>query len=238
MSQNTYQTYSFETPIDTMRSDFIRRKAMCAALAGRYSVLQEVGSACDAIVVQIDARRAELQGAEDALVRAKALEDAEKIDAVGAYATARAMMGAQDRSKLFAFLPEPPSSLGRMPSSRFSERLSQAISNLRKLPEEHPVRKEYLGKLEAEQGAFDAADRAEDEVREQVRGLRLGLLVYRSELARVRDAQLGAVQAATGDRSITAQFTIPWRRWNREGADDDGTAPATPPVSGTPGQNA
>jgi hypothetical protein len=130
-------------------------------------------------------------------VRAKAVEDAGKLDVVDVYTGLRGMMTVQQRDQLFAFLPDP-------------------------------LRRDYLSRLQTEVEEFRRADEAEDAVRLRVRSARLGLLVYKSELARARDAQLGTIQTILGDRAKAAAFTIPWRR---NAQDDDATEP---PDAGTP----
>jgi len=228
MSRNTYQSYTPDTPLDTMRADFIRRAAMCTALTGRYPALAEVAGQAAEIAGEIDAHAADLRAVEDDAVRAKALEDAEKIDVIDVYGTLRTMLGLQDRDHLFAFLPDPPSVLGRMPSRKFSERLTQALANLEQLPAESTLRGDFVPRLREEMAGFRRADEAEDDVRRRLRSTRLGMVVYKSELARARDAQLGVVQTATRDRAKTVLFTLPWRKSSAA------VEPAEPPAPVAP----
>jgi hypothetical protein len=77
---------------------------------------------------------------------------------------------------------------------------------------------------------FQRADQTEDSVRTQLRSARLGMNVYKSELARVRDAQLGTIQTITRDRAKTGMFTIPWRT---PAESEDESAPVETPVPGS-----
>jgi hypothetical protein len=228
MGKSSYQSYTPETPIEIFRSDFIHRQAICVALAASYPALTPVGAECGTIVAAIDARDADIQAVLDEAVRAKAVEDAGKLDVVDVYTELRGMMTVQQRDQLFAFLPDPPSALGRLGTKKFADRVALAVTNLQRLPESDPLRRDYLSRLQAEVEEFRRADEAEDAVRLRVRSARLGLLVYKSELARARDAQLGTIQTILGDRAKAAAFTIPWRRNAQE---DDATEP---PAGGTP----
>jgi len=237
MGKSSYQSYGPETPIEIFRSDSIHRQAMCVALAAGTPALAAVGAECGTIVAAIDARDADIQAVLDDAVRAKAVEDAGKLDVIDVYAELRGMMTIQQRDRLFAFLPDPPSTLGHLGTKKFADRVAMAVTNLQRLPESEPLRRDYLSRLQAEAEEFRRADEAEDAVRLRARSARLGLLVYKSELARVRDAQLGTIQTILGDRAKAAAFTIRWRRHEQ---DDDAAeptataAPATTPAPATP----
>src|SRR5262245_15002729 len=97
MAKNTYQTYTEETPIGTYRVDLIRRSAMCAALDQRYPDLAPVAEEANTLIAQIDARRAALQQAEDDQVRARALEDVEKLDVLEVYTELRRTMAVKSQ---------------------------------------------------------------------------------------------------------------------------------------------
>ena len=229
MARNTYQTYTEETSIEDYRADFIRRSAMCAALAAQHPDLGPVAAEADTVIGQIDARRADLQQAEDDQIRARALEDVQKLVALEVYAEARRTMAVKSRNVL-KVLPDAPSTLARLGVKTFGERLSQAIANLQKLPDSEPVKVAFLSNLQQEAAAFAAADAAEDATRNALQGDRVSLLLYKSELSQVREAQLGAIQTIFGDREKSAQFTLPWRKPSKGAAnDDDAPPPADPP---------
>ncbi|MDC3989282.1 hypothetical protein [Polyangium jinanense] len=211
MAKNTYQTYIQETPVDIYRADFLRRGAMCAALATRHPQLADVGAEANAIVLQIDARRTALQSAEDDQVRARAMEDIEKLDVVDVYTELRRTMSAKsyDVAKL---LPDAPSTLRRLGTSNFTDRANEAVSNLRVLPENDPIRVAFLGRLEKELAEFRSADKAEDLTRVALQSGRMALTLYKSELSQAREAQLGMIHSILKDREKTALFTLPWRK--------------------------
>ncbi len=231
MAKTTYQTYTSETPIDFFRKDFIRRGAMCQALVSRFSGLEPVANESVQIVATIDERGTEIRAVEDDLVRARALEDVEKMDVVDAYTALRLMMTAYDRDRVRDFLPDAPSSLKQLGPKNLSDRVKAQIENLRILPEDSPLRTEFLPPLEREVGELETADRAEDDVRARVSALGLGLTVYKSELAQTRESQIGTIQSVLSDRAKAAQFTLPWRRSKRRpktAVEDEGPAPTEP----------
>lgn len=212
MASNTYQTYTEETPIDTYREDFIRRGAMCGALAKRYPGLAPIGAEADAVVAQIDARRAALQKSEDDQIRARAIEDAEKLDVLDVYTELRRTMAVKTPDDVLTLLPEAPSALRRLGATTFAERAGAAVSNLETLPAEDPLRVAFLEKLKKELAEFSAADKNEDATRLALQSGKVALTLYKSELSQTREAELGAIQSILKDRDKTAMFTIPWRK--------------------------
>jgi hypothetical protein len=228
MAKTQYQTYSEETPIDTYREDFIRRGALCGALAKRYPALAAIGTEADDILAQIDSRRGALQRAEDDQIRARAIEDAEKIDVIDTYTELRGTMAGK-KYDVLTLLPDAPSTLGRLGAKNFGERADRAMANLKALPEGDAMKTTLLPKLERELAEFHEADVAEDTARANLKSGRMALLLYKTELSQAREAQLGAIQSILRDREKTVQFTIPWRKASRA-AEDAAPAPdQTPP---------
>jgi hypothetical protein len=210
VAKTSYQTYTSETPIDIYRKDFLRRNAMCVAMSSKVPALEPVAREAGEIIAAIDGRKTDLQQAEDDQVRAKALEDVERMDVVDAYSKMRLSLTIHAPDQVPRFLPDAPSSLKKIGPKKLTKRVQASIINLSVLPEDHPTRREYLPLLERELEEFTAADLAEDTVRTGLATINLGLSVYKSELSQVRDAQLGTIQSVLGDRSRAAQFTIPW----------------------------
>lgn len=232
MPTNTYQTYTAETPIHVFREDFLRRDAMCAAAAKKTPTFQPIADEAAATVAAIDQQRAAQQATEDALTRARALEDLAKIEAVDIYAQLRLTWSAQDKKLALTMLADPPSLMARYEPKEFTEKVALAFDGLGRLPEGDPVRAAFLGLATAEFEEFRAADLAEDEARRALAGAKLSMTVYKADLARRRNAQLGAIQQITGDRAKTAMFTVPWRKASRseataETTDAGTTAPST-----------
>lgn len=217
MAKTTYQNYAPETPSDIFRSCFIRRGAMCTALSKRYPALAAIGAEADAIVAQMDAKFTALQQAEDDQIRARAVEDAEKLDVVDVYTELRRTLFAK-KVDVQTLLPDAPSAIGRLNAKEFGERMSVAISNLKTLPDGDPQKATFLPLLEQESAEFDLADKAEDETRRNLQSGRTALLLYKAELSQVRMAQLGAIQNVLRDREKTALFTVPWRKTSKGGA--------------------
>ncbi|APR83091.1 Hypothetical protein A7982_08440 [Minicystis rosea] len=224
MAKTTYQTYTDETSIDTYRTDFIHRGAMCGALAKRYPDLASVGAEADAIVGQLDARRAALQQAEDDQIRARAVEDAEKLDVIDVYTELRRTLAV--KGDVTALLPDAPSTLGRLGAKSFGERADQAVANLNALPDGDPVKATLLPKLKLELDGFHEADLAEDAVRANLQSGRTALVLYKTELTQAREAQLGTIQNILRDREKTAQFTLPWRKATKATAEEPAPAPS------------
>ena len=221
MAKNNYQTYTEETPIHFYRADFVHRGALCNALSRRYPDLAEVATAANAIVVQIDARLADLRHAEDDQIRARALENAEKIDAVDVYTEMRRTMFAQNYD-VMTILPDPPSDLRRLSAERFADRAAAAITNMKALPEDDPIRVAFLPRLERELAEFDSADRTEDAKRAGIQSLELALTLYKSELAQAREVQLGTTLVVLKEREKVAMCTLPWRKTSRSSQNDEG----------------
>jgi hypothetical protein len=219
MGKTTYQTFTVETPIDTFRTDFIHRSAMCGAIATRYPAVADVGKEADAILSQIDTRRAELQAAEDDQTRARALENAAKIDVVDIYTELRRTMAVKNYD-VMTLLPDAPSTLNRLGAKTFGERSKQAVANLNVLPDDDIVKTTLLPKLQKELAEFNEADLAEDATRAAVRSERMALVLYKTELSQARETQMGAIQKALGDRERTVQFTVPWRKASRTTEDE------------------
>jgi hypothetical protein len=217
MAKTTYQNFTPETPSDIIRSCFIRRGAMCTALSKRYPALAVIGAEADAIVAQMDAKFTALQQAEDDQIRARAVEDAEKLDVVDVYTELRRTLFAK-KVDVQTLLPDAPSAIGRLNAKEFGERMSVAIANLKTLPDGDPQKATFLPLLEQESAEFDLADKAEDETRRNLQSGRTALLLYKAELSQVRMAQLGAIQNVLRDREKTALFTVPWRKTSKGGA--------------------
>ncbi|MCU0693900.1 MAG: hypothetical protein MUF54_21130 [Polyangiaceae bacterium] len=229
------QAYTPDTPIEAYRREYLHRHAMCQALVTKYADFGPIAAEAGAVVTAIDGRLADLQRAEDAHVRARALEVAAKLDVVEVYELVRAQFAVYHKGTLFAFLPASPSSLARAGVKAAEQRVSEAIANLRSLPEQDEVRKDFLPRLEQEQADLRAADLAEDDVRRAVRTVALGLTTYKSELAGLRDRQLGQVQVIMKDRAKTEMFTLPWRKRSTNEEPEpvepaDGPTPARPPT--------
>jgi hypothetical protein len=224
MGKTTYQTYTTETPISTYRDDFIHRASICGAIAKRYAALGDVGKDADAILAQIDSRLASLQQAEDDQTRARALEEAAKIDVVDVYTELRRTMAVKS-DNVTTLLPDAPSALGRLGVKTFSERANQAVANLKELDDADPVKTELLPKLEQELKEFTQADLAEDKTRGAQQSGRMALTLYKTELSQARERQLGAIQNVLGDRERTVKFTLPWRKASGKPEDDPPKAP-------------
>ncbi|MDC3957291.1 hypothetical protein [Polyangium jinanense] len=229
MANNTYQTYIEETPIDIYRHDFIRRGAMCGALAKRYPGLAAIGAEADAVVGQLDSRLSDLRKAEDEQIRARAIEDAEKLDVIDVYTELRRTMAVKNPKEVLTLLPEAPSVLRRATAATFAERAGAALSNLKALPEADPLRLAFVGKLEMELAEFNDADKKEDATRLALQSGKVALTLYKSELSQTREAELGAIQNILKDREKTVLFTIPWRKTRKsEAATETTEADATP----------
>lgn len=240
MGKTTYQTYTQDAPLDTFRSDFIHRDAMCQAFAKQFPGLAAIGQECAALVTAMDARAVELRAAQDAVTRARALEQAVKLAVVGVYAKARTVFGLEDKGAAALILPDSPSTLRKRNVVDFNIRVKSTIESLEDLPEDHPVRVAYLDPLKAEFAEFSAVDVAEDETRARLARIKVSLTLYRAELAQERDGQLGRVQGIIKDRVVTSAFTLPWRKRSKaaEEADvvetdeaDEPDEPETPPVA-------
>jgi hypothetical protein len=160
-----------------------------------------------------------LQDAEDDQIRARAVEDAEKIDVADVYTELRRTMFAKNYD-VAKILPDAPSILRRMNAERFADRANAAVANLKALPETDPLRVAFLASLEKELAEFNTADKAEDDKRAAVNSGNLGLTLYKSELAQAREAQLGAVLTALKDREKVAMCTLPWRKPSRKNNDE------------------
>lgn len=230
MANNTYQTFTEETPIDIYRSDALRRSALCGALASRYPALADVGAEAKNTVSQIDARRAALRSAEDDQICARAIEDAQKLDVLDMYTELRRTMSAKNYDVL-TLLPDAPSSLRRAGVATFTERANLAVANLKALPDGNPLKTGFLAPLEQELAEFQQADKAEDATRAALQSGRMALTLYKSELSQAREAELGKIQSILGDREKTALFTVPWRKPSRRpaGPAADGGEPEAPP---------
>lgn len=211
MAKGNYQTYTVETSFEHFRADFIHRGAMCNALAKRFPELAPIGADADATLAQIDTRRSELQGAEDDQIRARAIEDAEKFDVLEVYTELRRTLHAKKRD-VATLLPDAPSILGRLGTKNFGERANQAVANLKKLPDNDPVKATLLPALEKELAEFHAADTTEDTSRTNLVSARTALTLYKTELSQAREAQLGAVLNVLGDSLKMAMFALPWRK--------------------------
>lgn len=229
MAKGTYQTYTEETSIEDYRADFIHRGAICGALTKRHAALGSVGEEADTIVAQIDTRRAELQKAEDDQIRARAIEDASKLDVVELYTELRRTLFAK-KLDVTTLLPDSPSTLGRLGAKSFRARADQAVANLEKLPDTDPVKAALLPTLKQELTAFYAADEAEDATRASLQAGKVGLTLYKAELSQAREAQLGAVLKALGDAEKIPLFTLPWRKSSKAKPEE----PTPPPADPTP----
>ncbi|MBK9263804.1 MAG: hypothetical protein IPM54_28875 [Polyangiaceae bacterium] len=219
MAKNTYQSYTEKTPIYAFRADFVWRGAMCIALGTRHPALVGIGNEANAIVAQIDARLAALQAAEDDQLRARAIENAEKLDVVDVYTELRRTMSAKNYD-VAKILPDAPSILKRMRADSFAARADIAVANLEALPENDPIRVAFLANLKKELAEFHEADKAEDKTQAALRSGNVALTLCKSELAQAREAQLGAILTELKDREKSSAFTLPWRKYSR--AADDG----------------
>lgn len=231
MAKGTYQTYTNETSIGDYRADNIHRGAMCAALAKRFPALGPIGTEANGIVAQIDSRIGAMQQAEDDLIRARAIEDAEKLDVSDMYTEIRRTLFAKNYD-VSTLLPDAPSTLGRLGVKNFGARVDQAVANLKSLPDSDPMKTALLPVLETELAEFHAADVAEDKNRTSFSGAKVAMTLYKTELSQTREVQLGAILNVLGDSEKMAMFTLPWRKTAK--SKDDEPAPAPPAASSTP----
>ncbi len=193
---------------------------MCMALSPRHPELQAIGLEADAIIAQIDARLGALQKAEDDQVRARAIEDAEKLDVVDVYTELRRTMDAKSYDVL-TLLPDAPSSLRRLSTTSFTERANLAVASIKALPDGDDVKTIFLPRLEKELAEFATADKAEDMTRTTLKSGRVALTLYKSELSQAREAALGKITGILRDREKTALFTLPWRKNAKPGSDSE-----------------
>lgn len=228
MAKTSYQSYTADTPIRSYRADFMRRGAMCAALATRYPSLAAIATEAKTIAASIDARLAALQSAEDDELIANALEDAEKIDVVDVYTEMRRTMFAKNID-VMTILPDAPSSLARLGVDGFATRTEAAIAAIKALPAADPIRMEFLANLEKELSEFKTADQSEDATRDALKTIRLALTLYKSELAQTREVQMGTLLTILKDRQKVALFTLPWRKTSRPNDDEPPAEPAPAP---------
>jgi hypothetical protein len=236
MAKTNYQTYTSETPIDVFRKDFLRRASMCGALVKKHPALEPIAAECRENIASIDGRKSGLLSAEDELVVAKALEDVEKMDVIDVYSALRLTMTIHEGDATPDFLPEAPSSLKKLGTKNFTDRVTSGLESLGLLPEDHPVRISYEAQLKKEIDEFKTADLAEDSVRSKLSKIKLGLSMYKNELSQVREAQLGAIQNVLRDRSKPPLFTIPWRSSSSKsgGGTETETSETATPTEETP----
>jgi hypothetical protein len=205
------QTYTEQTPIDAYRDDALHRASMCEALGRKKPELVPVSDAATAVVTAVDGKIVGLRQAMDALVRSKALETAEKLDMIEAYEMTRKILSAYEGNRLMTYMPEPPSRLTRSGNTTLNEWVSTSITSLKTLPEDSPVRRDFLPTLEREFAEYKDADQAEDTVRLTLSGVKLALNTYKAELSQAREEQLALILAVYKDRSKLELFTLPWR---------------------------
>jgi hypothetical protein len=175
---------------------------------------------------EVPSRASQLRQLDDDLVRARAIETAEKLDVVEAYDMLRKQLAAYEPKRVIEFMPVPPSTAVKLALEKFDFRVSQAISDLKGLPEDHPVRRNFLPALEREFAEFQTADTAEDVVRRNLATARLALTTLKVELAQARDRELGQIQIIFGDRSKLEFFTLPWRTFAPAKKEDPASTPA------------
>jgi hypothetical protein len=143
------------------------------------------------------------------LVRARAIETAEKLDVIEAHDILRKQLAAYEPKRVIEFMPVPPSTAAKLALEKFDGRVSQAISDVKGLPETHPVRRDFLPALEREFAEFQTADTAADVVRRNLATARIALTTLKVELAQTRDRELGRIQIIFGDRLKVDFFTLP-----------------------------
>lgn len=232
MSNTKYQTFTEDTPIDIYREDFLRRSALCAALSKRYPALAPIGLEAKAKVAEIDTKTGLLRRLQDDLICAKALEDAEKLDVVEAYAEMRKTMSAK-KYDYMTLAPDAPSSLSPRGPATFIERVNLAMANIHALPDGDGIKTAFMPVLEGEYAEFQTADKAEDQARIALSTAKMALTLFKMELAEAREAQLGAIQAVVKDRAMVPMFTIPWRKPAKKKTGDEedaGEAGSGPPA--------
>jgi hypothetical protein len=222
------QSYTVETPMDDFRKDFLYRGAVCQAAGRKRPDLVPLADECRATVANIDSRKTQLQQIEDDMVFARAVESAEKLEAVEAYDMVRKQLAAYDKGRVLELMPVPPSIAAKLALEKFDYRVSQAIAAIKTLPETHPVRRDFLPPLEREFAEFQEADVGEDEVRRALTTMKLTMTTFKAELAQLRDKQLGRIQTLYGDRGKVEFFTLPWRSTSVVKSDEP--TPATAPI--------
>ena len=224
MAKTTWQTYTDQTPISTFRADFVRRGALCAALATRHPSLGAIAAESKGIVAAIDSRRDTMQEADDAQIIANAIEDAEKLDVVDVYTDMRRTMFAK-KYDVMKIVPDAPSALGRLGADSAIKRTELALSNLTVLAVDDPIRVEFAPLLQKELAELQTADKTEDNALAALKACRLALTLYKSELTQVRESQLGTILTILKDREKAALCTMPWRKPSSTKNDD---TPAEP----------
>ena len=224
------QSYTAETPADDYRKDFLYRGAVCRAAGRKRPELVPIADECRATVGNIDSRKTQLQQIEDDLVLARAVESAEKLEAIEAYDMVRKQLAAYDKGRVLELMPVPPSTAAKLALEKFDYRVSQAISNIKTLPETHPVRRDFLPALEREFAEFQEADVGEDEVRRALTTMKISLTTFKAELAQLRDKELGQIQVLYGDRGKVEFFTLPWRSNSAVKKDEPEPVPVPTPA--------
>jgi hypothetical protein len=193
--------------------------------------VQAVGQACWERNAALKATRKTLDDAEDLLVIAVALVAAKDVvrDATLVSMVRFAdHLGGGDRARIFNMAP---SAIARLGYDSETAEIDSALTRVRQLATDHPLRNEYEARLAADNEAFQAASKSASETEQKLVAARFAVLTAKVESDRFRETQYGVLVSLVGKAQAETMF----KKWSRsEVAEDEETVEPTTPTPATP----
>jgi hypothetical protein len=209
------ESYDADDSLETYRRDTIHREGMCAPLGEHDDRFDPITEATGQMLVRIDAKRDEVQHAEDLLIRASAAEKAMRIRTSAAYKDVRLRLAADAADRYRTILPITPSAVGSAGIKRCVTIVERSIVTLRDPSIPELIRTVHVPVLEAELGRLRTADLAEDEVAANMAALRIAVALFKTGLEKDRQAQYGELVKIVGKQDAD-EFFLSTRRTRTE----------------------
>lgn len=224
------ESFGTDDSLDLFRRDARHRRAMCLALGEDDDAFDPIAAAAERSLAAIDAKKGEVQRAEDLLIDARAVERVMRLRAAKVYADIRRRLAVEATDIYRTILPVPPSSIGKAGIKRAVTIVERSMTMLRREETPEIVRVTHVPLLERELGRLRTADTAEDEVAMGFAALRVAVSLFKVERERERQVQYADVVKIVG-KADAEQFFLSGRR-SAGGGGDDGEDPVVPAPGG------
>lgn len=220
------ESFGPNTSLDLFRRDARHRRAMCLPLGEDDDRFDPIAEAAGSSLALIDAKRAELERAEDLLLEARAVEKAMRLRSALTYGDIRRRLAVEAADAYRTILPVAPSSVGSAGIKRAISILERSVTGLSREETPEVIRTEHLPKLQRELERLRTADRAEDEVAASLAALRAAVALFKIEREKERQHQYADLVKIVGKGGADDFFLR--RNRNRDDEDDDAEPAPTP----------
>ncbi len=223
------ESFGPDDSLDLFRRDARHRRGMCIPLGEDDDRFDPIAEAAGQSLTLIDAKRVEVQQAEDLLLDARAAEQAMRVRTTQAYADIRRRLAVEAAATYATILPVPPSAIGKAGIKRCASITERALTVLRRDEVPEVIRTTHVPALERELARLRTADSAEDDTATNLAAVRVAVALFKTERERERQSQYADLVKIVGKADADRFFL---RSHGRAAADDDAEDPAAPTPGG------